>query len=134
MRMMFSKHGLWNFFDGSATILDDEDQITYYNEKVTKEFALLCEHLTDAQLAHIQYCKNVKSAYETFCDVQEAKIIKNKLFLQRRFFTIKMQEGEDLLAHINMVKALVDQLCSIDVKIEDEDVYMGCKQHFGGHW
>jgi hypothetical protein len=35
-----------------------------------------------------------------------------------------MQEGEDLLAHINMVKVLVDQLHSIQVKIEDEDVYM----------
>jgi hypothetical protein len=35
-----------------------------------------------------------------------------------------MQEGEDLLAHINMVKALVDQLCSIEVKIKNEDVYM----------
>jgi hypothetical protein len=35
-----------------------------------------------------------------------------------------MQEGEDLLGHINMVKALVDQFCSIEVKIEDEDVYM----------
>jgi hypothetical protein len=31
---------------------------------------------------------------------------------------------EDLLAHINMVKALEDQLRSIEVKIEDEDVYM----------
>jgi hypothetical protein len=35
-----------------------------------------------------------------------------------------MQEGEDLLAHINMVKALVDQLRFIEVKIENEDVYM----------
>jgi hypothetical protein len=35
-----------------------------------------------------------------------------------------MQEGEDLLTHINMVKALADQLRSIEVKIEDEDVYM----------
>jgi hypothetical protein len=35
-----------------------------------------------------------------------------------------MQEGEDLLAHINMVKALADQLRSIEVKIENEDVYM----------
>ncbi len=35
-----------------------------------------------------------------------------------------MQEGEDLLAHMNMVKALVDQLRSIEVKIEDEDMYM----------
>ncbi len=112
------------FVDESATILDDEDQITDNNEKATKAFALLCEHLTNAQLAHIQYCENVKSAWETLCGVHEAKTIGNKLFLRKRFFTIKMQEGENLLAHINMVKALADQLCSIEVKIEDEDVYM----------
>jgi hypothetical protein len=35
-----------------------------------------------------------------------------------------MQEGENLLVHINMVKALANQLCSIEVKIENEDVYM----------
>ncbi len=35
-----------------------------------------------------------------------------------------MQKGEDLLAHINMVKALADQLRSIEVKIVDENVYM----------
>jgi hypothetical protein len=35
-----------------------------------------------------------------------------------------MQEGDDMLVHINTVKALVDQLCSIEVNITDEDVYM----------
>jgi hypothetical protein len=35
-----------------------------------------------------------------------------------------MQEGDDMLVHINTVKALVDQLCSIEVNIMDEDVYM----------
>ncbi len=44
MHMMLSKHGLWNFVDGSPTIPHDEDQITDYNEKATKAFALLCEH------------------------------------------------------------------------------------------
>jgi hypothetical protein len=56
--------------------------------------------------------------------VHEGKIIGNKLFLQRKVFIIKMQKGEDLLVHINMVKALADQLRSIEVKIVDEDVYM----------
>jgi hypothetical protein len=98
--------------------------MTNYNEKETKAFALLCEHLMNAQLAHIQYCKNVKSARETLFGMHEAKTIGNKLFFRKRFFTIKMQNGEDLLVHINMVKAIVDQLHSIEVKIEDEDVYM----------
>jgi len=88
--MMLSKHRFWKFVDGSATIPNDENKITDYNEKVTKAFALLCEHFTNAQLAHIQYCENVKSAYETLCGVHETKTIKNKLFLGRRFFIIKM--------------------------------------------
>ncbi len=66
----------------------------------------------------------MRSAWEAFCDVHEAKTIGNKLFLQRRFFTIKMQEGDDMLVHINTVKALADQLRSIEVNITDEDVYM----------
>ncbi len=51
MRMMFSKHGLWKFVDGKATILDDEDEMVNYKKKATKAFALLCEHFMDAQLA-----------------------------------------------------------------------------------
>jgi hypothetical protein len=124
MHMMLSKHGLWKFVDGNATILYEEDEMADYNKKVTKTFALFCEHLRDAQLAHIQHYENVKGASETLCGVHKAKTTGNKLFFQRRFFTIKMQEREDLLVHINMVKVLMDQLHSIKVKIENEDVYM----------
>jgi hypothetical protein len=53
--------------------------------------------------------------------VHEDETIENKLFIRKKFFTIKMQEGEDLLVHINMVKARVDKLHPIEVKIEDED-------------
>jgi hypothetical protein len=124
MRMMLSKHGLWKFVDGNGTLPNEEVARADYNEKEMKAFALLCEHLTDAQLAHIQYSDNVRSAWEALCGVHEAKTIGNKLFLRRRFFTIKMQEGDDMLVHINMVKALVAQLRSMEVNITDEDVYM----------
>jgi hypothetical protein len=124
MHMMFSKHGLWKFVDGSATLPSEEVARADYNEKEIKAFALLYEHFTDAQLAHIQYCDNVRSVWKALCGVHEAKAISNKLFLRRRFFTIKMQKGDDMLVHINMVKALADQLCSIEVNITDENVYM----------
>ncbi len=71
VRMMFSKHGLWKFVDGSATLPNQKVATTDYNEKKMKAFALLCEHLTDAQLAHIQYCDNVKSAWEVLYGVHE---------------------------------------------------------------
>ncbi len=81
MCMILSKHGLWKFFDGSATLPSEEVAMADYNEKEMKAFALLCEHVTDAQLAHIQYCDNVISVWEALCGVHEAKTIDNKLFL-----------------------------------------------------
>jgi hypothetical protein len=84
MRMMLSKHGLWKFVAGSATLPNEEVVSADYNEKEMKAFTLLCEHFTNAQLTHIQYCDNVKSAWEALCDVHEAKTIGNKLFLRRR--------------------------------------------------
>jgi len=48
MHMMFSKHGLWKFVDRNATLPSEEVARANYNEKETKVFALLCEHLTDA--------------------------------------------------------------------------------------
>ncbi len=35
-----------------------------------------------------------------------------------------MQEGADLLDHINKVKALADQLACLEVPVRDEDVVM----------
>jgi len=124
MRMMISKHGLWKFVIGSATLLSEEVATNDYNEKEMKAFALLCEHLTDAQLAHIQCCDSVKSVWEALCGVHEVKTIGNKLFFRRKNFTIKMQEGDDMLVHINMMKAFADRLRSTEVNIMDEDVYM----------
>jgi hypothetical protein len=79
----------------------------------------------------LQKCKNT---WETFCGVHEIETIRNKLVLWKRFFTVKMREGEDLLVHINMVKALADQLHSIKVKIEDEDVYMVLFMNLFSSW
>jgi hypothetical protein len=42
MCMMLSKHELWKFINGSVTILNDEDEMAYYNEKVAKAFTIFC--------------------------------------------------------------------------------------------
>ncbi len=97
MRTMLSKHGLWKFVDGSATIPNDEDQITDYNEKATKTFALLCEHLTDAQLVHIQYCENVKSTWETFVVCTKPRLSETSCFFEGGSSPSKCKKGKTCL-------------------------------------
>ncbi len=41
MHMMLSKHGLWKFVDGNATIIDEEDEMADYNKKVTKNIYII---------------------------------------------------------------------------------------------
>ena len=46
----------------------------------------------------------------------------NIFFLRRKFFIIKMEEDDDMLAHINKVKALADELNGADVAINNGDI------------
>ena len=80
--------------------------------------------LFGSQLAYIRSCKTPREAWVKLCNIHEAKSLANILFLRRKFFTIKMEEEDDMLAHINKVKALADQLNGADVTISDGDVVM----------
>jgi len=55
--------GFGNLLMGVPPCPEEEVGIVNYNEKEMKAFALHCEHLTDVQLAHIQYCDNASSAW-----------------------------------------------------------------------
>uniref|UniRef100_A0AAV1TKC6 Uncharacterized protein n=1 Tax=Peronospora matthiolae TaxID=2874970 RepID=A0AAV1TKC6_9STRA len=44
------------------------------------------------------------------------------LFLRRRFFTAKMEEGDDALSHINKIKTLVEQLDGVGASVSEDDL------------
>ena len=50
-----------------------------------------------------------------------SKTLTNKLFLKQKLFSLKMQEGSDLTAHINVFNQLVADLLKVEVKVEDGD-------------
>jgi hypothetical protein len=81
-------------------------------------------NLADNQLAHIKSCKGPAEAWKTLCNIHETKSLSNILFIRRKFFTCKMQKREDVLDHINHVKALTDQLACMEVPVRDEDTVM----------
>jgi hypothetical protein len=92
-------------------------QMMDYNENTTPTFALFCEH---TNLHTFKYGENV-------CMKQKSLEF---FLIKRRFFTIKMQEGEEDM-HINTMETLVDQLHSIEVNIENEDTLHGtCHKPF----
>jgi len=50
-----------------------------------------------------------------------SKTVTQKLCLKQKLFGLKMQEGLDLVEHINVFNQLVVDLVKVEVKIDDED-------------
>ena len=104
MEMVLSSMDLWEIVEDTEeppSKDDDPKVIKDYNRRVKKAMSVIGLSLVDNQLAHIKGCKGPAEAWKTLCNIHETKSLSNILFVRRKFFTIKMQEGDDLLAHIN---------------------------------
>jgi hypothetical protein len=127
MEMVLASMDLWEIVDGSeeAPPSDADPKIVKeYQRRGKKAMSIIGINLVDNQLHHIKRCKGSAEAWKTLCNIHETWSLCNILFIRRKFFTCKMQEEQDLLDHINKVKALADQLASLEVPVRDEDVVM----------
>jgi hypothetical protein len=123
MEMVLASMDLWEIVDGSEEAPPsnaDPKVIKEYQRRAKKAMSTIGINLVDNQLHHIKRCKGPAEAW----NIHETRSLSNILFIHRKFFTCKMQEGEDLLDHINKVKALADQLACLEVPVKDEDVVM----------
>ena len=89
-----------------------------------KAFAIFALNLFDSQLAHICSCKTPAKAWDKLCNIHESKSLANILFSRRKFFTINMEQEDKILACIDKLKALANQLNDADVTISDGDIVM----------
>ena len=120
---MFTKD-LWEIMEGSklpppSTASDEVKKA--YKCRCKKAFAIIAMSLVDKELARIKGCKGPAETWNLLCNIHETKSLSNILFIRRKFFTIKMDEGADILDHINKIKSLANQLTCLEVPMKDED-------------
>ena len=127
MEMVLASMDLWEIVEETEEPPSkdgDAKEIKEYNRRAKKALSIISLSLVNSQLAHIKHCKGPAEAWKALCNVHETKSLSNILFVRRKFFTIKMQEGDDLMDHINHVKELADQLTSFEVPVREEDIVM----------
>jgi hypothetical protein len=95
-----------------------------YKQRYKKAFAIIAMSLVDKELAHIKECKARAKTWRTLYNMHKTKNLSNILFIRRKFFTIKMDESDDIFNHINKVKSLADQLTCLEVPMKDEDLVL----------
>ena len=111
IEMLSASMDLWDIIVGSVEAPPsnaDPKVKNVYERRVRKAISVIGLNLADNQLAYIKSCKGPAESWKTLCNIHKTKNLSNILFIRRKFFTCKMQEGEDVLDHINHVKALAD--------------------------
>jgi hypothetical protein len=97
-------------------------------EKKQNNISILASHLVDAQLSCIHSYKTPTEAWQSLCDILETKGLVNILFFRDKSFTMKMEELNNLLTHINHAKALTNYLSSLEVPITDDISWWHCSR------
>ena len=77
--------------------------------------------LADQVMYHVMDEDSPKGIWDKLASRYMSKSATNKLYLKQKFYGLKMQEGSDLVEHVNAFNQLVTDLARLDVKIEDED-------------
>ena len=82
---------------------------------------MICLAMEDSQLPLVRSTSGANDAWSKLEEHFEKKSLANKLFLRRRFFTTTMEEGDGVLAHINKLKMLAEQLDAVGAPVSEDD-------------
>ena len=104
MQMVLEERDLWQVARGKWQMASGEikmeemttalDQASF-KRKSRKALAIICLALEDWQLPLVRSASGAHDAWSRLESHFEKKSLANKLFLRRRFFTAKMDEGDD---------------------------------------
>jgi transposase InsO family protein len=62
-----------------------------------------------------------KDLWEKLGKLYQSKSLVNKLFLRKKFYNLRMRDGDSMVEHLNSFTTVVSQLVFVDIKILDED-------------
>ena len=124
MQMVLEERDLWEVASGEVKMehcTSTLDQATF-KRKSRKALAVICLAMEDSQLPLVRSAVGAHDAWSRLEGHFEKRSLANKLFLRRRFFTTMMDEGDDVLAHINKVKTLAEQLDAVGAPVSEDDL------------
>jgi hypothetical protein len=124
MQMVLEERDLWDVVSGEVKLeqcVTEADQVVF-KRKSRKAMATICLAMEDSQLPLVRSASGAHDAWSRLEDHFEKKSLANKLFLRRRFFTTMMEEGDDVLGHINKLKTLAEQLDAVGAPVGEEDL------------
>ena len=93
-----------------------------FKKKSRKALAMICVAMEDSQLPLVRSASGAHDTWSSLEEHYEKKSLANKPFLRRRLCTTTMEDGDDVLAHINKLRMLAEQLDVVGALVSEDDL------------
>ena len=77
--------------------------------------------LLDLVLLIVYREASAKKLWEKLRNLYQSKSLVNKLFLPKKRYHLRMEDGDNVTDHLDVFNTLVSQLISVEIKMEEAD-------------
>jgi hypothetical protein len=90
--------------------------------------------LEDSVLLNVSEESIAKELWDKLGNLYQSKSLVKKLFLRKKLYHLRMEDGDSVTKHLNAFNTLVSQLVSVNIMIEEEDKCITLLCSFPDSW
>jgi hypothetical protein len=90
--------------------------------------------LDDSVLLNVSGESTTKELWEKLGNLYQSKSLVNKLFLRKKLYHLRMEDGDSVTEHLNAFNTLVSQLGSVNITLAEEDKCITLLCSFPDSW
>jgi len=124
--MALMKEGLWNIVNGSETVppQDNNDAHVKFVVKRDRALATIVLSVDPSLLYLLEDPENPVTVWKKLSNQFQKKMWADKLELQRKFYSMRLKDGDSVRAHIKAMTEIFDGLSMFNDPLTGEDRVM----------
>ncbi len=124
IQALLEERDVWDIVSEEETLADGAtDKVKKeFNKRERKAKSTIFLKLADSQMCRNTSAKTAVELWKALCEQNERDTFSNKLLLRQRLLALQMNEGDELLAHINAMKTIAEQLASLESAPSDGEL------------
>ena len=112
---------LWDAVDANVQRPSDPTAAAQYDVMDRKAKGLIRLCLADSVLINVHEENSAKKLWTKLGEMYQVKSLLNQIFLRKKLYSLKMEEGGRIADHLEAFNMIVAQLVSVGVKMDEEE-------------
>ena len=126
MQMYLTAKSLWEIVTGDEVAdeeASDEDKLKYKKRHNLALSAIGLGVRTDLQI-YVRNCTTAKEAWDSLASRFQKKGLVKRIELRQTLYGTRLNLGGDMIAHVNTIKSISEQLAAVDDPVSENDLSM----------